>query len=118
MAGFNGTGPNGMGPMTGGARGYCAMPAGSVPAGIGFGSRGRGGGGGRGRGFRNRFFATGLPGWIRGGRSYESPYNVEMTSEQEARMLKDEASYLKQQMEDIQSRINTLESKGQKKEEK
>ena len=29
MAGFDGTGPQGQGPMTGGGRGNCAMPAGS-----------------------------------------------------------------------------------------
>lgn len=27
MPGFDGTGPRGEGPMTGGARGYCAIPA-------------------------------------------------------------------------------------------
>jgi hypothetical protein len=26
MPGFNGTGPRGMGPMTGGGRGFCAVP--------------------------------------------------------------------------------------------
>ncbi len=26
MPGFNGTGPNGQGPMTGGGRGFCAQP--------------------------------------------------------------------------------------------
>jgi len=26
MPGFDGTGPNGMGPMTGGGRGYCVLP--------------------------------------------------------------------------------------------
>jgi hypothetical protein len=26
MPGFDGTGPRGMGPMTGGGRGFCAMP--------------------------------------------------------------------------------------------
>jgi hypothetical protein len=30
MPGFNGTGPRGMGPMTGGGRGYCVVPL-SVP---------------------------------------------------------------------------------------
>jgi len=30
MPGFNGTGPRGIGPMTGGGRGYCAVPL-SVP---------------------------------------------------------------------------------------
>ncbi|MFC1956809.1 DUF5320 domain-containing protein [Chloroflexota bacterium] len=27
MPGFDGTGPRGMGPMTGGGRGYCAVPS-------------------------------------------------------------------------------------------
>ena len=30
MPGFDGTGPRGMGPMTGGSRGYCAVPL-SIP---------------------------------------------------------------------------------------
>ena len=30
MPGFDGTGPRGMGPMTGGGRGYCAVPL-SIP---------------------------------------------------------------------------------------
>jgi len=33
--------------------------------GRGFGAGRFGGGGGRGRGWRNRFYATGLPGWAR-----------------------------------------------------
>ena len=31
MPGFNGTGPAGMGPMTGGGRGFCVMPLGYNP---------------------------------------------------------------------------------------
>jgi hypothetical protein len=31
MPGFDGTGPRGMGPMTGGGRGFCAAPLGAVP---------------------------------------------------------------------------------------
>jgi len=33
MPGFDGTGPRGEGPMTGGGRGFCARPAGYVPYG-------------------------------------------------------------------------------------
>ena len=63
MPGGDGTGPTGMGPMTGRAAGYCAGSAVpgfvNVPGGRGF----RGGGGGRGgRGRRNRFYATGSTG--------------------------------------------------------
>jgi len=31
MPGFNGTGPLGQGPMTGGGRGFCVVPSGSNP---------------------------------------------------------------------------------------
>jgi len=31
MPGFDGTGPRGMGPMTGRGMGYCVLPAGKVP---------------------------------------------------------------------------------------
>jgi len=31
MPGFSGTGPAGMGPLTGGRRGYCVVPAGNNP---------------------------------------------------------------------------------------
>ena len=65
MPGFDGTGPRGEGPMTGGGRGHCAMPAGEArrPAGRGdYGARGRG------RGWRHCFYATGLPGWMRAQR--------------------------------------------------
>jgi len=65
----DGTGPMGMGPMTGRAAGYCAgypVPGfmnpygGRLGLGLGFG---RGGG----RGWRNWYWATGLPGWYRAG---------------------------------------------------
>ncbi len=40
MPGFNGTGPMGQGPMTGGGRGFCAMPSyrGYGPYGYGMGA--------------------------------------------------------------------------------
>jgi hypothetical protein len=83
MPGFDGTGPLGRGPMTGGARGFCARPAPRDDVGLGWGAghgygpgagygrargygRGVGRGGGR-RGYRNQYYATGLYGWERGG---------------------------------------------------
>ena len=62
MPGGDGTGPSGMGPMTGRAAGYCAgndIPgcANAIPG--GFGGRGRGMGFGRGRGL-GRGFGRGL----------------------------------------------------------
>jgi hypothetical protein len=77
MPGFNGTGPAGMGPMTGGARGYCNPsqiaygPAlASAPGywGAGYG-RGFGRSFGRGRGFGRGLWPG--PGWGRGyGRGF------------------------------------------------
>lgn len=65
MPGGDGTGPWGAGPMTGRAAGYCAgypVPGFMNPAGgRGMGRWPRGGGGRRGR--RNRYYATGVPGW-------------------------------------------------------
>ncbi|NPV52698.1 MAG: DUF5320 domain-containing protein [Firmicutes bacterium] len=72
----DGTGPVGLGPMTGRAAGYCAgfpVPGFMNPVGLwgaaygrgpGFG---RGLGFGRGRGWRRMYYATGLPGWARFG---------------------------------------------------
>lgn len=56
MPGFNGTGPAGLGPMTGGGRGQCA----SGMRGMGLG-RGRGMGYFRGRAFQNRGIGFGNP---------------------------------------------------------
>ena len=66
MPGFDGTGPVGRGAMTGGGRGYCvvALNSADVRPGNSRGSYGRGAG----RGFRNCFYATGLPGWMRAQR--------------------------------------------------
>ena len=81
----DGTGPRGMGAMTGRAAGDCAglgMPDSAKPApergfGIGFGrcggGRGSCGRGSVGHGWRHRFYATGQPGWMRFG-SYVTPY--------------------------------------------
>ena len=128
MPAGNGTGPLGLGPMTGRAAGYCAgypVPGYMNPIpgrgrgwfgfgrgwGRGFGWFGRGGG----RGWRHWYWATGLPGWARfawglpafGGWVY--PYGLKMTPKEEMDMLKSQAEALKQELDDIQSRISTLE---------
>ena len=69
MPGFDGTGPRGMGPMTGGGRGFCASPVyGPRPGyGAGFGWPARGGRGrgvrrGMGRGMAYPYaYGTGMP---------------------------------------------------------
>lgn len=113
----DGTGPMGMGPMTGRAAGFCAgynMPGYMNPVfGRGFGM-GRGGGWGRGggRGWRRQFYATGLPGWARfGGYPYYMP---EITPEQERMALKAQADALRSEMEAITKRLAELETEEKK----
>ena len=123
MPGGDGTGPAGMGPMTGRAAGYCAgypVPGYMNPIpGRGYFGWGRGGGFGRGRGGgrgqRNWYYATGLPGWQRAAIGYPAfgagsyPYTPNSTPKEEIDILKDQADFLKQQLQDVQERISTLE---------
>jgi hypothetical protein len=105
------TGPQGMGPQTGRAAGFCAgydVPGYANPGpGRGYGM-GRGGAWGRGggRGWRHWFHATGLPRWARFGGPQGAP---QMTGEQEADVLKAQATWLGQQLEEIQRRLTELE---------
>ena len=102
MPGGDGTGPMGMGLMTGRGAGYCSgygMPGNqdNVPGG---GRRVLGRGGGRGN--RNMYYATGLPRWARGGFAA-------MPEANEKDVLKKQAEYLSGELEDVKKRINTLE---------
>jgi len=119
----DGTGPMGMGPMTGWAMGYCAKfttPGYMKPyygkTYVGFGSA-------RGRGNRYWYYATGLPGWLRfSGVSSKPVINInsiyeEFTPEKEVEVLKNESEFLKKNLNDINNRIIELE-KIIKKEEK
>lgn len=111
MPGFDGTGPVGQGQMTGGGRGYCVVSLNGADArlGNGRGSYGRGGG----RGFRNCFYATGRPGWMRAqkGAKVLGGLKSAMLKSDEVSVLKEEASYLKEQLDAIQSRIQDLGDK-------
>jgi hypothetical protein len=109
MPGFDGTGPAGSGPMTGGGRGYCS-PAGSYNFGRPWLRHGVGFGDGRGRGYRHIFWETGLPRWGRGDPSMGGPYSRPVVSKKsEIAVLKDEAEALKESLNAIQERINDLE---------
>lgn len=106
----NGTGPLGMGPITGRAAGFCAgynMPGymNNEPGhgyGIGFGRRKNFFGDGFGR--RNRFFATGIPGQARFVR--ENAPNTD--PETEKQFLKNQAEFLQTEMEAIKKRLDDL----------
>lgn len=113
----DGTGPKGYGPMTGRGAGRCAgyaVPGFMNPVpGRGFGGRGGGfWGRGGGRGWRHWFYATGLPGWARGG------WNQPLTSwglpaqgptpEQELELLQEQAKHFDQALEEVRKRIDEL----------
>lgn len=106
----DGTGPAGLGPMTGRAAGYCAgysVPGYMSPVGgRGFygGAFGRGGFGGRGRGYRNWFYAN---------PNYAVPVG-QINPEDEARILKEQASAIKQELDAINERVKELELSSKK----
>ncbi len=103
MPGGDGTGPLGLGPMTGRAAGFCAgypVPGyvNSVP-GRGFGGRGRGFGRGRGWGPNPWAFP------VHGAAPFGWP---QPTPEQEADSLKQQAEFLQGQLDAIQKRLDEL----------
>ena len=90
MPGFDGTGPMGMGPMTGGGRGFCAIP-----------------------------LRSGRPAYagMRFHRPYASPYQgaygfgpfaPRMTREQELELLKSESQALREGLKELETRIAQL----------
>ena len=107
MPGGDGTGPAGMGPMTGRAAGFCAgyPTAGYMNPVGGRGNwgwgRGRGGGWGR----RNWYYATGLPFWARGQQGFVGA----VSPEQERESLKQQSQYLQDSLDAINRRIGELE---------
>ena len=122
MPAGDGTGPMGMGPMTGRGAGFCAgygVPGYMNPIpgrgfGMGFG-RGRGGGRGGGRGWRNMFYATGLTGWQRAATGWPMaggvpPYAAAPTREQQLDALKGQAEYFEGALGELRKRIGELEA--------
>jgi len=89
MPGFDGTGPRGMGPMTGGGRGFCG------PWGLGVARP-----------------VFGFPHWAHalpyyGAYSFR-PFVPRMTREQELEFLKTEAEALRQELKELEDRIGQL----------
>lgn len=112
MPGFDGTGPMGMGPRTGGGRGFCASGIGAtygygagrggMPRGCGYG---RAWGGGRGRGGYVQ------AGPIRGG----APFAASYSPEQEISFLQSQSAALEQEIQRIKSRIDALGNRNEEK---
>lgn len=115
MPAGDGTGPRGMGPMSGRAAGFCAgfrAPGYANPGPRGGFGMGRGGGaGGGGRGWRNRFYATGLPGWARADAGVAAPFAAAVAPEQELTALKQQAEYLDSASASLRQRLQELEAK-------
>lgn len=110
MPGRDGTGPQGMGPMTGWGAGYCA---GNRAGNGNLGGRGWQCGGGRGqrngfasggRGWRNMFYATGQPGWRRSGW-VDNP-----APEKEVQDLKAQAAVLEDELKQVNQRLAEVEN--------
>ncbi|MEA3442371.1 MAG: DUF5320 domain-containing protein [Chloroflexota bacterium] len=103
MPGFDGTGPRGMGPMTGGGRGFCS------PWGLGRGmpypvaGQQPGYGAPYGYPYGSMSYAGAMP------YTGASPYNLSMTREDELGFLESQAQSLKGQLEQIDGRIMELE---------
>lgn len=81
MPGFDGTGPMGMGPMTGGGRGFCAIP------------------------LRPAWPAYASPSYGAYGFGAFAP---RMTREQELELLKSESQALREELKGLESRIKQL----------
>ena len=91
MPGFDGTGPRGMGPMTGGGRGFCAIPLRPVYAGMGF----------------HMPYAApwGIP-YYRA-----SPFTPRITREEELDYLKSLAQSMRDDLKEIEARLQQIEGK-------
>jgi hypothetical protein len=92
MPGLDGTGPRGMGPMTGGGRGFCS------PWGIGA-----------------AYGPYGVTPWagygFRAGWGF-SPFAPSLTKEQELDFLNNQAQAMREQLQQIETRIQQLSSKS------
>ena len=110
MPGGDRTGPRGAGPMTGRAAGYCAGYATPGYANPGpYRTYGRGGGG---RGWRNQFYATGLPGWMRAGYGPVGAPYPQASPVDEVSLLKQQAQALNDQLAAVNKRLAEMEDKG------
>jgi hypothetical protein len=88
MPGFDGTGPNSMGPMTGGGRGFC-MPRGSIPP----------------RYALPRPIHHALP---RYGMYGFRPFAPRLTREQELEFLRGQAEALRDELSTLETEIGKL----------
>jgi len=92
MPGFNGTGPNGMGPMTGGGRGFCSP---------------------WGTGVRNYAFPRRTPyTYQRYGAYGFGSFAPRLSREQEIEVLKGQAEALKNELNQLETEIGKLSAEN------
>jgi len=98
MPGFDGTGPRGMGPMTGGGRGFCAVPL--PPAWPTYMGRAA---------YPSYGMPWGMPYYETGPAALGTvPFAPRMTREQELDFLKNQAQVMREHLEQIGARIQKL----------
>jgi hypothetical protein len=110
MPGFDGTGPQGMGPKTGGSRGFCPPNAEARTGGPFLRGAGRGGapwGGGRGRAFGGGRGRWSCRTTVFDARQFYAAPNAATT----IKFLKNQASLLEGELAAIQKRIEELGKK-------
>jgi hypothetical protein len=103
MPGFDGTGPRGLGPITGGGRGFCVVPL--SPSSPTYMERG------------NYPPTYGVPGstpyyGTRQNTPGVVPFASQMTCTEELDFLKKQAQAMRRQLEQIEAKIQQLENKS------
>jgi len=120
MPGGDRTGPFGEGPLTGRGAGLCrgySSPGYVTARGRGGGFwRGSGGGRGGGRGWRNMYYATGMPGWMRWGRYYEEdlPPDEGFYAADDKEGLERRAADLRAELKEVDRRLKSYKPKSEK----
>ena len=117
MPGRDGTGPMGLGPMTGRGAGYCGgrNAAQGAGRGLGLGFRGGRGAGRGGYGRRNMFNATGLTGWQRAAMAAEATpaATASPTVNVEKQTLETEIGAMQSQLDAMKKRLAEIEPQQQ-----
>jgi hypothetical protein len=103
MPGFDGTGPRGMGPMTGWGRGFCVVPI--SPSSPTYTEKGD---------YPPTYGVLGSKPYNGVGSTNPAavPFAYQMTRKQERDFLKNQAQAMRRQLEQIEVRIQQLENKS------